>query len=159
AGEHPVLIDCETMLSPQSRDHAVGAEATRLARDRLNRSVFSTYLLPRWTRSMHDGAVFDGSAFGVDAEEERARALPRWVFVNTDRMNVARATREKSPPPRAARVDGRPLRVYEYEAELQSGFETMYRFLVRERNALLAPESPFERLAGTQVRFIYRNTT
>ena len=54
--------------------------------------------------------------------------------------------------------DGAPLRVYEHETELVAGFEAMYRFLVRERHALLTPDSPFNRFRDVPVRFVYRHT-
>jgi type 2 lantibiotic biosynthesis protein LanM len=159
AGEHPVLIDIETILLPQSRDlMPVGAEAPRLARKLLMRSVITTHLLPLWSRGVNDPDVFDGSGFGADVDQECALTWQRWLLVNTDRMRLGRGSLEEGPTPRAALSNGQPLRVFEYESDLVDGFAAMYRFLVRERNTLLSPESPFQSLRNAQVRFVYRNT-
>src|SRR5262249_10262663 len=114
---------------------------------------------PMWSRDRVYGEVVDGSGLGVDADEERAFPTKHWVFVNTDRMQLVRGPVDDNPPPRAALTDGTPLHVYDYEAELINGFEQIYRFLVRERGALLAPDSPFQRLSCAKVRFVHRHTT
>jgi type 2 lantibiotic biosynthesis protein LanM len=158
-GADPVLVDVETMLSPQLPDSPVGAEAPRIARHRLSHSVLNTYLLPFWARSLQDGAVFDGSGFGADPEQDRASTSMGWVFVNTDRMKLAPLPNESKPAPRAAMANGEPLRVYEYEEELVSGFEAMYRFLRTKRQFLAGPDGPLQRLRGVQVRFVHRNTS
>jgi type 2 lantibiotic biosynthesis protein LanM len=159
AGAHPVLIDVETMLSPELHDAGIGAEAPRLARKLLTTSVLNTYLLPSYTHALHDDTVFDGSGFGANPEEDRAATYEGWIFVNTDRMKLARRSREVAPAPRAALAGGGVLRVYEYEADLVRGFEEMYRFLVRERASLLADGSPFCELRRAEVRFVHRNTS
>jgi type 2 lantibiotic biosynthesis protein LanM len=159
AGPHPVLIDVETMLSPKLRDFAPGAEAPKLARLRLTTSVLNTYLLPSYAHALHDGSVFDGSGFGADPDEDRAATFEGWVFVNTDSMKLARRTRDVPAAPRAATADGAVLRVYDYEAELVHGFESMYRFLIQQRATLVATDSPFGRLRGAEVRFVHRNTS
>ena len=137
---------------------SIGAEAPRLARKLLKRSVLATHLLPFWSRGINDPDVFDGSGFGADLDQEYALTWQRWFLVNTDRMRLGRGPFEEGPTRRAALTNGKPLRVYDHESELVEGFAAMYRFLVRERNALLAPESPFQSLRNAQVRFVYRNT-
>jgi type 2 lantibiotic biosynthesis protein LanM len=158
-GAHPVLIDVETMLSPAKRDFAPGAEAPRLARSLLTTSVLNTYLLPSYTHSLLDGVVFDGSGLGADPEEERGATFEGWVFVNTDRMKLARRRRDVLPAPRPALKDGEVLRVYDYERELVHGFESMYRFLIQRSATLLAPGSPFHALRRAEVRYVHRHTS
>ena len=127
AGPHPVLVDLETLLSPQVRELEIGAESRRLARKVLMDSVLRTYLLPVYLRALHDELVFDESGFGSDAAENRP-----------------------------ARADGSALRVYDYEGDFVGGFEAMYRFFKRERETMLQEGSPFQNLRSMEVRFAHR---
>jgi lantibiotic modifying enzyme len=49
-------------------------------------------------------------------------------------------------------------RIGDYEDELVTGFEAMYRFLQHERTSLSKPDSPFHKLSGVAVRFADRHT-
>jgi type 2 lantibiotic biosynthesis protein LanM len=160
AGEHPILIDLETLLAPVCVEAAVGvgSAAVRLAQQRLAQSVLATYLLPSWSQGYDEKEWYDGSALGADGELERILTWPSWTAINTDRMRLVRQRIVYQPRPRAAKADGTPLRVAEHEGELVAGFEAMYRFLMREREALLAGGSPFQRLKDARVRFVIRNT-
>ncbi len=158
AGEYPVLIDVETMLAPKPRDCSARTDAPRVANRLLSQSVLNSYLLPRWSRGINDDQVVDSSAFGPNPGEAPGFSGPCWVDVNTDRMRIMRV----SPAPRVASA-GAALRessrsLPQHEAELVNGFESMYRFLAIRRYDLLHPESPFQRLRGVAVRFVYRNT-
>ena len=55
-------------------------------------------------------------------------------------------------------LDGAFLPLKEYTAEVVAGFRQMYRFLLDQREALLATESPLHALARQEVRFVYRAT-
>lgn len=158
AGEYPVLIDVETMLSPKPRDCSARADAPRVAHKLLWRSVLTSYLLPRWSRGINDDHVIDASAFGAIPGEAPAFSGPWWVDVNTDRMRITRVPPAPERGPAAATGQGFSRSVYQHEAELVSGFEAMYRFLASHQHELLHPDSPFQRLRGASVRFVYRNT-
>jgi type 2 lantibiotic biosynthesis protein LanM len=157
AGEYPVLIDVETLLAPNPRDCSAHTDASRAAHRLLWQSVMTTFMLPRWVRSLNGDRVIDASAFGAIPGEAVPANGPWWVDVNTDRMRITRM-----PPPLeqkpAAREGGLSRSVYQHEAELIRGFEAMYRFLASHRNDLLLPDSPFQRLRCAAVRFVYRST-
>jgi type 2 lantibiotic biosynthesis protein LanM len=50
------------------------------------------------------------------------------------------------------------LSANDYQVQIAAGFEQMYRFLMANKNGLLAPESPLAALQNQQVRFIFRAT-
>ena len=160
AGGHPVLIDLETLACPRPNDSRPGgAQAPLLAERLLTHSVLATCLVPYWHAVPTTGQVLDLSPLGSERELDRARQVWRWQDVNTDRMEYSRGTRATGWYPHAVSSDGSSLRGYRYEDEVVSGFCATYRFLVRERAALLAPSSAFQRLRHGVVRFIFRPTS
>jgi type 2 lantibiotic biosynthesis protein LanM len=159
AGEHPIVIDLETLLCPETLAPQWGGEATRLAARRLSQSVLSTYLLPLWNRLIGNGQIIDGSGFGADIDQERALTVRRWMFTNTDQMKRVSVPLDSSPSPRAVMASGEPLRVCDYESELVSGFQSTYRWLMHERKALLSEKSPLRQLEQARARFVYRKTS
>ena len=159
AGEYPIVIDLETLLCPETPAPQWGGEATRLAAKRLSQSVLSTYLLPLWSRPIGNGQVIDGSGFGADIDQERALTVRRWLFPNTDQMKRVTVPLDSSPSPRAAMAGGAPLQVSDYETELVHGFQSTYRWLIRERKVLLSDKSPLRQLAQVRARFVYRKTS
>jgi type 2 lantibiotic biosynthesis protein LanM len=150
AGEHPVLVDGETLFAPRLWGPTGVEGAHAIARRRVAESVLATYLLPVWSRTPHD-AVFDGSAFGMDAAQQQALTRTRWVHVNEDRMRLERVPGDATPPALA----GSKGRVEEHERELVEGFAAMHRFLARVRGTLLDGAH----LRRAEVRFVHRSTS
>src|SRR5205085_2879236 len=86
SGEHPVLVDPETILHPRAVPRGSPAEVggARLAARRwMEESVLEAGFLPTWT-STPDGRSVDVSGLGGVTEQESALAMPRWQRVNTD---------------------------------------------------------------------------
>lgn len=157
-GEHPVLIDAETLLHHRASpvipaDGSARAEAL----EQIDRSVLRIGFLPRWELTPDRTRAFHMSALGEADEEELPVRRPRWVRTNTDRMTLepgAAAHRSRTNIPRLGEV---PLRLQDHGPELVAGFRAMYTFLVEHRDALLASE-PMQDLARQQVRFVFRPT-
>jgi type 2 lantibiotic biosynthesis protein LanM len=160
SGEHPVLVDLETLLHHRAReeDQGDGAAASLLAYEQLNHSVLRTGLLPSWEVRADGRVAVDVSGLGADAEQETAFRAPRWRAINTDRMALEPVPSVLRPGPSVPRLDGVPLRLDAYGDDVLTGFRQMYRFLVDQREALLAPDSPLQALARQRVRFLHRPT-
>ena len=159
SGEQPVLVDLETLMyhRPRLEDDGAGARAQMLAREQMAHSVLRTGLLPRW--QIHNDAqiAYDVSGLG-GGEQEFTASVPRWEHTNTDRMTLAYGPVTMGAQANRPMLDGTFLPLEEFAAEVVAGFQQMYRFLLGQREALLAAESPLYALARQEVRFVYRAT-
>jgi type 2 lantibiotic biosynthesis protein LanM len=159
-GEHPLLVDLETLLQhrPFLDETQESDQALSLAHQQLANSVLHTELLPSW--HLHtigeQQVAFDIS--GLGGGQPLLVEEPEWEQVNTDHMmlrykRVQTRTQRKMPL-----LEGIPLRLDDYADEILTGFEHMYRFLLAHREALLARGGPLSRFADQQVRFVFRAT-
>ena len=160
AAEHPVLIDMETLMHhhPRLDEEGEGALAQILAIEQVSHSVLRTGLLPNWQIASDGRSVYDISGLGSNSEQELRIRLPRWTHINTDRMALEYATTKIAINLNGPMLNDVPLQLNAYNEDLVAGFQEMYLFLLQEREALLADESPLYELAHQQVRFVYRAT-
>jgi lantibiotic modifying enzyme len=135
SGEHPVLIDLETLMHPRVREmEEPGAtkEAKYLARQRLWDSVLRTGLLPQWQFTLN-GQAYDVSGLGGVSQLEESFKQKTEHGANSFPLNG-------------------------HVEEIIVGFRQMYLFLMEHRQALLAPDSPLTALSTQKVRFVFRHT-
>ncbi|MGA2079434.1 MAG: type 2 lanthipeptide synthetase LanM [Holophaga sp.] len=154
AGEHPVLVDLETVMCPDLwpggrptafRPRGPAEDPLRLGR---------TGLLPQWT--LFGAQLVDLSALG--AFEPAAVDRPVWVHPNTDLMDCQWGAGTLAPGPGIPVWRGRPAPPLPWVEDLVQGFRAMHRFLARHRDALLAPGGPLAAFRGRTVRAIARPT-
>lgn len=156
-GEHPVLIDLETLLHPRVRD----ADAQRMgeahlrAQRHLEHSVLRTGLLPAWDIAP-GGAAYDVSGLG-GIQEWSFRRLA-WKHVNTDAMTLAHESAISEPEPNAPVLEGDPLSPGDFVDDIVHGFRTMYGWLCEHRDVVLAASGPLAGIRHRHVRFVFRPT-
>jgi type 2 lantibiotic biosynthesis protein LanM len=154
AGEHPVLVDLETLMHHRARDLRLESGAAFLAGDMYRNSVLRTHLLPQWQMP---GMEFDPSGLGgVAGQEIKLRTL-KWRETNTDSMELGYAY-DKFQQKNIPALNGVTLSPTDYLEDMIAGFQEMYHFLIDHREALLTTDSPLAALAGQHVRFIFRDT-
>ena len=158
SGEHPVLVDLETLLDPCAPEldpiKEVGAQS--LANQQFFQdSVLRTGLLPRWEFEADGGKAHDVSGFG-GAGGEIPVGWPKWQNINTDNMALEYETGIMPPQANVPFLNGITLSLNDYVNELVDGFQQMYQFLTERREALLATNSPLAILAHQKVRFLFR---
>jgi type 2 lantibiotic biosynthesis protein LanM len=160
SGEHPVLIDTETLchprLLPTHWDRAT--DAGSLANDRLSQSVLRTGLLPAWEVHGESRPIaYEISGLGGNHFDEHSVEAPHLksppTAVVSDRMHASSLARSNLPTRACA-----PPRLTDFVEDLVTGFRRMYGFLITHREALGNEYSPLNRLAGQHVRFLYRPT-
>ncbi|WP_244141999.1 type 2 lanthipeptide synthetase LanM family protein [aff. Roholtiella sp. LEGE 12411] len=159
-GEHLVLIDMETVMHHEAKLMAniTDETAASVATNQLFDSVLRTGLLPMWEFANDNSVAYDLSGLGSVDIQPIPVPMPVWRFINTDDMHKGY---EKSNRPLAANIpilDGVTLSPNNYIDELVMGFEQMYRFLIRQREALLTSDNPLAAFGSQQVRFIFRTT-
>lgn len=159
-GEHPVLVDCETLLHHRPRLETVneGTIAQFLAEEEFAHSVLRTGLLPSWQVRYDEQGAYDVSGLGGTSEQELPITGPKWERINTDHMVLKYEPEKTRKQANLPLLNGAPLLVEEHTQDVLTGFQQMYHFLLAHRDALLAPESPLYEMARQQVRFLYRPT-
>jgi type 2 lantibiotic biosynthesis protein LanM len=152
-GEHPVLIDLETLLHPRPAQPIGAADSapTKIENQALEHSVLRTGMLP-YSESFFDyhlpedisglgGSAASGAAYFADSGHD--------------------AHAESIGPTRGANLpfrDARVLRPEDHEEPLVAGFSRMYWFLDEHRERLLADDGPLPWLAAAEARFLFRDT-
>jgi type 2 lantibiotic biosynthesis protein LanM len=160
-GEDLVLIDMETLLHHEANlieNSPFIQELETTAAQHLWDSVLRTGLLPRWDFSGDRRTAYDISGLGSSAPQETSRKIPRWKAINTDNMHQKYESvafpLEKNVP----RLGEIALSANDYQTQIATGFEQMYRFLMANKDELLAPGSPLADMQDRQIRFIFRAT-
>lgn len=149
-GEHLLLIDMETLL---------GAEPSPIVPDDgpdSFDSVLRCGLLPHWECRFDTRFTVDVSGLGF----VEAQPVPhyQWTHPNTDAMHLVLAVRQRDRLQNVPVLGTRAQLVTDHAAELVDGFEEMYRFLMKHRDALLEADGPLAAMHGRPMRFIFRPT-
>ncbi len=160
AGEHPVLIDLETLMHPWLRgeEHDADTDAAALSMQQLWDSVLRSGLLPRWEFGPDRRSATDVSGLGGFTDQETAVQVQRWRQINSDLMELATIDAPGQPRPGGPILDGTPLAPGAFADALADGFRRMYSFLAERAGPLLADDSPLVQLGRQRVRLVYRPT-
>lgn len=159
-GEHLVLVDMETVMQHKAKlmENFLDQTAASVAKNQLFDSVLTTGLLPMWQFNEDSSIARDFSGLGsVDAQPVPI-PMPVWRDINTDDMHQGYEKIDRPVEANIPTLNGVALSPNNYIDELVKGFEQMYRFLIRQREALLAPNSPLAAFRFQEVRFIFRAT-
>jgi type 2 lantibiotic biosynthesis protein LanM len=156
-GEHPVLIDLETLFHPD-------LEARELTPDRerpgssLWDSVLRIGLLPRrvWGDAERQGVDLSG----LGAAGGAGTAIPYWgaVHVGTDEMRFGPREIELPGTTNRPSVEGEDVFYLDYEEDILDGFGQVYEIFRLNREEMLSPQGPLVAFADVEVRLIFRVT-
>lgn len=161
SGEHLVLIDMETLLHHEANlieNSPFIQEFETAAAQRLWDSVLRTGMLPRWDFSSDRRIAYDISGLGSSDSQQAPRKVRRWQAINTDNMHQQYETVTFPLEKNVLRLGEIALSANDYQAQIAAGFEQMYRFLMVNKDKLLAQESPLAAMQDQQIRFIFRAT-
>lgn len=158
AGEHPVLVDLETVLQPRLPPRP-GPQAKREAEDWLRESVVPLGLLSAPTPI----------APGVPAQDLGGLASARTFLTPRRSAPLLEAlaggvqpSREGyllwNHPEHVPTLMGEPVPLESQLEPLLEGYRAMHAALHRQREALLGTGSPLMRMAGLPVRYVHRTT-
>jgi type 2 lantibiotic biosynthesis protein LanM len=157
AGEHPVLIDLETLFHPEF-DPYDRAEAGVVAARQMADSVLQVGLLPQRLWSAEDYTGIDISGLGGEAGQLSPDRVPRLADTGTDEMRYVRERIELPGEANRPTLDGVEVNALDHVEELLDGFSAMYRLLVEHRAELLDPDGPLARFAEDEIRVLLRPT-
>ncbi len=158
AGEHPVLVDLESLLHPRpppppqpQPDLAAGSEV-------MARSVLRVGLLPFRIGAAEDRPGLDISGLAAVAGELAPDRVIEWEEAGTDQMRAVRTERPMPGGRNRPRLEGREIEALDHRRELLEGFDAMRDTLSRHRRTLAAPGGPLAAFAETPVRVVLRAT-
>jgi len=156
AGEHPVLVDLESLFHP--REEGVAAQSGLQAVETIVHSVLRVGLLPQrlWTNAESEG--IDLSGLGASAGQLTPQKLPYWEEEGTDKMRLARKQIELPVGHNRPTLDGAEIAVQDYTEAIAEGFASLYRLLLRLRDELTSDDGPLQRFADDEVRVLLRST-
>lgn len=160
SGEHPVLIDLETLLQPRLKIEFENLQsAHRIAIQQLANSVARTALLPVWEGEDDAASSFDYSGLGSQVQRTRTYKGLQWTAVNTDKMALTLQDIVIEPSfSHMPILDGKPTNLVQWIESVVEGFQQFYQFLLEKQSLLLAAESPFRAMAHPEIRFLFRRT-
>lgn len=151
-GEHPALVDLETVLHPRLGGERAGVVDPLIAETGLD-CVLRVGLLPRADVAFG----VDISGLGRDPEGDHEADQLAWVGEGADARLVARRLRLE-PGDNAPRLGASPIRPHEYLHALATGFSDAYVRLAAHRERLLAPGGALAAFAGVTTRVVLRPT-
>ncbi len=157
AGEHPLLIDLETLFNPEFESFDEG-EAVLAAQHEMVQSVLVAGMLPQRMWSDDEYGGLDISGLGGEAGQLTPDRLPRPDALGTDEMRYIREQLELSGEANRPRLDGIEISAIDHIEDVVSGFRTMYQLLVKHRDELLEAEGPLVHFAHDEVRVLLRPT-
>jgi type 2 lantibiotic biosynthesis protein LanM len=152
SGEHPMLIDLESLMQPRPQAHGTLDVGTQT----IAQSVLRIGLLPQrlWSNAQAEGVEL--SALGGHAGQLTPMPVPQWAERGTDHMRLIRERVELPPTNHRPTLHGQDIDTLEYSKHILSGFAATYRRLLHHRDELLAEVVP--RFAQDHVRCLLRPT-
>jgi type 2 lantibiotic biosynthesis protein LanM len=158
AGEHPMLIDLETMIQPlfERYDESDGES---LAQKHMAESVLSIGLLPM--RIWSFGEEYNGidiSGLGGAAGQLSPDRIPNIADLGTDQMRYVRERVEIEGDANRPVLDGVEANAVDYIDDIVLGFEQMYRLVMQHRRELLRPGGLLDAFAQDAIRVLMRPT-
>jgi type 2 lantibiotic biosynthesis protein LanM len=154
AGEHPMLIDLETLFQPWLNTQNLH-EVENTPGAPVGTTVLRTNMLPeRWWGDRENAGV-DLSGFTADAGQWTPRPMLATADGGLDTMRMERRRLKIPAGENRVRLADREVRTEEFGAPIEAGFRRLYSILMDHRDAFL---QQLERFAGCEMRLLFRNT-
>ncbi|NUS56299.1 MAG: type 2 lantipeptide synthetase LanM, partial [Streptomycetaceae bacterium] len=158
AGEHPVVVDVESLFHVGLPIVQGGAFADDdPATEALRASVAGVGLLPSVISGPAGGAI-DIGGLGGDAGVLAPFESVGWEAPGTDRMRLIRVRRPSRAGQNKAVVEGKVAEPGAFAAQIRAGFELGYQTVVRHRDELVGVGGLLARFADDDTRVIVRAT-
>lgn len=155
AGEHPVLIDVESLFQPNLPDSDLN-QADRP--ETMTTSLLDIGLLPRLIWENPDSSGVDVSGLGAAEGQMTPYQLPCVEGVGTDQMRLARKSVELPRGVHRPTMNGCGVDLGDYEHAIAHGFSQVYRLLQSQRDDLLSDTGPLNCFVDDEVRVFLRQT-
>ena len=156
-GEHPVLIDLESLFHPYLGPLESG-KSESLAQELFSRSVLRVGLLPQLIRFKAGEEGIDVSGLGGKPGEQTLVEVPSLEKEGTDQMRIGRRQVELRGGQNRPSINGIEVNPIDYQEEIIRGFDSVYHTILKERDALLSDAGPLKNFSEAEVRILLRPT-
>jgi type 2 lantibiotic biosynthesis protein LanM len=154
AGEHPMLIDLETLFQPwlntqdlQDVENTPGAP--------VGSTVLRANMLPELWWGDRNNAGVDLSGLTAHAGQLTPRPMLTSTDGGLDTMRMERRRLKIPAGENRVQVAGREVAAAEFAAPIEAGFRRLYALMAENRDALAGQ---LEAFAGCEMRLLFRNT-
>lgn len=159
-GEHPVLVDLETLFHQPFRPRSYAEDAGARAEQQLEESVLRTGLLPGRAWGGGDRPGINLGGLGNEDGQAVPQVTAGFIDCGTDEMKLAVRQSYLPRGRNLPRIRDQIAPAVQYVEEIVAGFEAMLRFVCSQRVRWLSAEAgPLAGFAGDEVRHIVRATT
>ncbi len=156
-GEHPLLIDLETLFNPEFERFEDGEAVTAAEKSMLN-SVLVVGMLPQRLWSQDAYAGIDISGLGGEAGQLSPDRIPQAASPGTDQMRYVRERLEMSGEANRPTLNGQETSAVDYVPQVIDGFRLMFKLLLDNRLELLAEAGPLAKFGQAETRVLLRPT-
>ncbi|MBT2757892.1 type 2 lantipeptide synthetase LanM family protein [Mesobacillus foraminis] len=156
-GEHPVLIDLETLFNQDAVQSTDSATAQEIALKTLSQSVLATNILPVFTLyNKAEGRGLNISGMANGEEQLYPSKVPVIQSNHTDEQKVERGYITIPASSNYPTLNGEKVNVTLYIDEMMAGFKEAYGLLASNKDGL---KNKVKRFENTRVRQILRATS
>ncbi|QSQ21777.1 type 2 lantipeptide synthetase LanM family protein [Pyxidicoccus parkwayensis] len=156
SGEHPILVDLESLLHPPLR---LTEQADLLLREQeAFNSVLRVGLLPGRAWEDPRTAGVDISGMGNPEGQAGNRQAPTVAAAGTDELHFTRGPRSFRRGLNRPTLNGADVDLFQYQGSVVEGFSEVYSLLRQHRDALVDEWGLFRRFADVEVRTLLRPT-
>jgi type 2 lantibiotic biosynthesis protein LanM len=145
-GQYPVLVDADILMQPPIR-------SSEEFEKWFGNSVVGVGFLPAWDGDIYSKSTQDSSVLG-NIFPHQINSSREWKFINTDKMHLAPKSKVIPAGANVVILDGKTVAPYNYQEDIITGFEEIYKLLVKHRETLLGTEKPLANFKLSKSRFI-----
>lgn len=154
SGEHPVLVDLETLFSPPNETNSNNTAAKYL-----QDSVLRTGLLPIQIFGNKDNKGIDFSGLAGLSGQLTPYLLPYLESSGTDEIHIVqKQLRYEEEPTHRPKLNNKDVILQDYIETIVKGFTDIYQILQKHATTLLSTEGLINSFAKDEVRIILRPT-
>lgn len=158
AGEHPVMVDLESLFQARIQPSAEVLQIDALASEIMAESVLSVGLLPARIWGNDEAEGVDLSGLGASTKQQLPFKTPYWQEAGTDQMHLKREHMQIYGSQHRPTIMGRDIMVLDYVDAILEGFESAYTILMKHRTELDTRNGLLAQFAEDETRAILRPT-
>lgn len=156
-GEHPVLIDLESLFHQNIYEETYNEEALGQAEKMLSRSIMASGMLPNliYQRGNREKSGIDVSGLGGRGNQELPFEVSKTINTGTDQVHIQKGVAFLEAGQNLPSYKGEFVNLHSYLNDIEYGFKAVYRFLASNKHHFT---EQIKRFREVKLRTIVRPT-